>query len=233
MKTRIVLAFAAALTACSSSRDASASGEVDQPPGAPSESSDLTRAIAQYSDVAAAQKAIDDGHPWRATQIITPVLKTAAQRTPAALIVAARAAAGWDGWPEVDKLLAKESWIDAQFGGEGRELLARSALERGADTAALTQSRLALQASKSADTRAERAVYLARAFERNNYFDSAAVMYARGGESLRTVRDWLLLRAAGTQRDSADRAKSYAGIRSAIAKSRIPWNEAQRLERAQ
>jgi hypothetical protein len=53
------------------------------------------------------------------------------------LIVAARAAAGWDGWSEVDKLLAKEPWIDGQFGGEARELLTRSALARDADTLAL------------------------------------------------------------------------------------------------
>jgi hypothetical protein len=233
MKKRVLFALVAALAACSTKQDASAAGEVDHTPAAGNATSDIARAISQNSDVAAAQKAIDDGHPWRATQMIAPVLRTAANRTPAALIVAARAAAGWEGWPEVDKLLARESWLDAQFGGEGRELLARSALERGADTAALTQARLAWQAAKTADSRAARAVYYARAFERNNYFDSAAVMYTRAGETLHSVRDWLLLRAAGTQRDSADRAKSYAGIRSAIARARVPWTEAQSRERAQ
>jgi soluble lytic murein transglycosylase len=234
MKNLLVLCFAAALAACSSSRDASAAGEVGgDSTTAVATSSDLARAIAEDKDVAAAQKEIDDGHPWRATQTIAAILKTPARRTPAALIVAARAAAGWEGWAEVDKLLAKESWIDAQFGGEGRELLARSALERGVDTLALTQSRLALQAARAADARAARSVYYARALERNNFFDSAAVMYSRAGESLRGVRDWLLLRAAGTQRDSADRARSYAGVRSAIAKARIPWTEAQSRERAQ
>jgi soluble lytic murein transglycosylase len=206
---------------------------VDQA-GAPSAANAaLVRAIAEDRDVAAAQKAIDDGHPWRATQFVTPALRTAARRTPAALIVAARAAAGWDGWTEVDKLLAKETWIDTQFGGEARELLTRSALERGADTAALNHARLAVQDAKTTDARAMRSVFYARALERSNYFDSAAVMYARGAGSLRSVGDWLWLRAAGTQRDSADRAKSYANVRSVIAKARVPWTEAQSLERAQ
>ena len=229
---RLVFCIAAALAACSSKPDASAAGDVDPLAAATAPHTDLSRAIAQNSDVAAAQKAIDDGHPWRATQIIAPVLKDAARRTPAALIVAARAAAGWDGWPEVDKLLTKESWIDAQFDGEARELLTRSALERGADTAALTQARLALQDAKTAETRAVRNVYYARALERTNSFDSAAVAYARAAESLRPARDWLLLRSAGTQRDSTDRAKLYAGVRSPVAKARVQWTEAQSRERA-
>jgi soluble lytic murein transglycosylase len=148
-------------------------------------------------------------------------------------MVAARAAAGWDGWPEVDKLLAKEKWLDTQFAGEGRELLARSALERNADTAALTQTRLALADAKTTQLRAVRSVLFARALERNNFFDSAATMYLRASETLRPVRDWLALRAAGTQADSAARAKSFAIVRSGVAKARVPWTDAQARERAQ
>ncbi|HEY4304758.1 MAG TPA: transglycosylase SLT domain-containing protein [Gemmatimonadaceae bacterium] len=228
---RLVLGLAAALAACSSKQEASAAGDVEQSGVITSAQRDLARAIAQTNEVAAAQKAIDDGHPWRATQIIAPVLKDPTKRTPAALIVAARAAVGWDGWQEVDKLLVKETWLDAQFEGEGRELLTRSSLEQGGDTAALTQARLAIQDAKSADSRGVRNVYYARALERTNFYDSAAVAYSRAAESLRPVRDWLLLRAAGTQRDSADRVKTYAGVRSAVARARIPWTEAQSLER--
>src|SRR4051812_10241216 len=90
----------------------------------------LPRPAAQTDGLKDAQDAIDHGHPWRATQIVAPLLRTPRTRTPAALIVAARAAAGWSGWSEVDRLLAKEPWIDDQFDGEGRELLARSAFER-------------------------------------------------------------------------------------------------------
>jgi soluble lytic murein transglycosylase len=233
MKQRVLL-LAALVTACSSGHDASASGEVQSPASTGAAlDGDLAKAIAQSDAATAAQKAIDQGHPWSATQLIAPVLKDQARRTPASLIVAARAAAGWDGWPEVDKLLARESWLDAQFEGEGRELLTRSALERDVDTTALTQARAGLQDAKSAEKRALRSVYLARALERNNFFDSAAVMYTRAADALRPVRDWLLLRAAGTQADSLDRAKTFAQVRSSVAKARIPWTEAQSRERAQ
>jgi soluble lytic murein transglycosylase len=230
---RLLFYFALVSAACSSGRESAASGEVQDTGAGAAAQADPARALAQGGSIASAQKAIDDGHPWRATQIIAPVIGDKARRTPTALIVAARAAAGWDGWSEVEKLLAKEPWIDQQFDGEARELLTRSALERGADTAALTQARLALADAKTAQARAVRSVYLARAFERNNYFDSATVMYARASETLRPARDWLLLRAAGTQPDSDDRTKTFAMVRSSVAKARIPWTDAQSRERAQ
>jgi soluble lytic murein transglycosylase len=74
-------------------------------------------------------------------------------------------------------------------------------------------------------------VLLARALERNNLFDSAIVTYRRAADGLPRVRDWLALRIAGTQRDSAARAKIYAGIALPIAKSRILWTEAETRER--
>jgi soluble lytic murein transglycosylase len=227
MKPLVFLAVAA-LLACSRDHQANASGDVSL-----AANRDLANAIVRDVALVAAQAAIDSGHPWRATQMLAPVLKRQDKRTPAALIVAARAAAAWDGWPEVDKLLGKESWLDSQFEGEGRELLARSALERGVDTAALSNTAAALRDARSADARAVRTVLYARALERNNYFDSAAVMYERAATSLRTVHDWLALRAAGVQRDSAVRAKLYAGVTRPAAKARVPWTEAQTRERYQ
>ncbi len=224
----ILIAGAVLLGACSAGREASASGEVADPPDR-----ELAQALERSDVLSAAQTAIDRGHPWQATRTIAPVLRDPQKRTPAAVLIAARAAAGWDGWPEVEKLLASEAWIDTQFEGEGRELLARAALEKNADTAAVTQATLALRDAKTTQQRAVRSVYLARALERSNYFDSAAVMYLRAGDSLRSVRDWLALRAAGTQKDSAARARSYALVRSTVAKARVPWTEAQARERSQ
>ena len=223
----ILVVLSLCLAACST-RESSAAGEVASLPDR-----ELARAIQQDATLAAAQSAIDRGHPGQATQLVAPALRVPARRTPAALIVAARAAAGWEGWPEVDKLLAREPWVDTRFDGEGRELLARAALERGIDSTALTDARLALADAKTPQERAMRSVFLARALERNNYFDSAAVMYARGGDGLRTVRDWLALRAAGVQRDSAVRARSFALVRTPVARARIAWTDAQARERAQ
>ncbi len=178
-----------------------------------------------------AQTAIHDGHPWRATQILAPLLRDPEKRTPAALVLAARAAAGWDGWSEVDKLLLREGWVDAQYDGEGRELLTRSALEQGNDTLALSQATRAVRDVHRGESRPVRLVLLARALERNNMFDSAAAVYARAAEQLRPVRDWLRLRAAGTQSDSMARARSLGGVTLAVARSRVPWTEAQARER--
>ena len=188
-------------------------------------------AAAQVDELRDAQAALDAGHPWRATQTVSPLLRDPARRLPAAVLLAAKAAAGWGGWSEVDRLLAKEPWIDAQFDGEARELLTRSAFERGADTAALSNARAALRAAKAADTRAQRLVLLARALERNNQFDSAAAAYARASNSFRPVRDWLLLRAAGSESDSAKRVALFSNVKLAVAKPRIAWTDAQTRER--
>jgi soluble lytic murein transglycosylase len=212
--------------ACDGPNQASASGAIAAPPN-----HELSKAIAQSGELEAAQEEIDRGHPWRATQALAPMLKVPAKRTPAALIVAARAAAGWGGWPEVDKLLAKERWIDARFAGEARELLTRSAFEQNADTVALTHARAAVHDAKDKDVRAMRLVYLARALERNNLFDSAAVAYGNASESLRSVRDWLQLRAAGSESDSVTRARTFARLTLAPAKSRVTITEAQTRER--
>jgi hypothetical protein len=221
MRLRFLLLLALSLVACSSSHEASAAGEISSVG-----SRELENAIAQSDALTAAQALIDSGHPWRATQAMARVLRDSKLRTPAALILAARAAAGWNGWPEVDKLLAREPWLDRQFDGEGRALLAQSALERGVDTAALTQSRAAVADAKTAAARATRLVFLARSFERNNYFDSASATYTKAAASLKPVRDWLVLRAAGTERDSTARAKLYAGVASSAARARVPWTEA-------
>ncbi|HEY4217289.1 MAG TPA: transglycosylase SLT domain-containing protein [Gemmatimonadaceae bacterium] len=225
MKLLAVL-FCCGLVCCSSSPEASAAGDVSEV-----SSNALDRTIAQSDVLASAQAAIDSGHPWIATELVTPVLRDAKRRTPAALIVAARAAAGWNGWTEVDSMLSREPWLDTQFDGEGRELLAQSALERGVDTAALSQSSAAFRDAKTATARATRLVYLGRALERNNMFDSAAAVYARAGASLRPIRDWLNLRAAGAESDSTKRAALFAAIRSPTARARIDWTDAQARER--
>jgi soluble lytic murein transglycosylase len=225
---RFLLCLTLSLFACNSSHESSSGGDVasitfGQDPAA--------SAIAQNERLKQAQAAIDQGHPWRATQLVSPVLRNSRERTPAALLVAARAAAGWGGWQEVEKLIAKEPWLDTQFEGEGRELLTRAALERGGDTAARPHAVAALRDAKTAPVRAVRLTLLARTFERNNMFDSASAAYIRAAETLQPVRAWLYLRAAGSEVDSARRAKLFAKVTLPAAKPRIAWTEAQARER--
>ena len=102
-----------------------------------------------------------------------PILRIPERRTPEALLVAARAAAEWDGWPLVKAVLAFEPWLDARFEGEGRELLARSALERGDATEARANAEAALRVPSAPASRAVRLVLLARALDRLDMRDSA------------------------------------------------------------
>src|SRR5687768_6659003 len=50
------------------------------------------------ADVQRAQNELAEGRATLATRIVMPVLRVPDRRTPEALLVAARAAASWDGW---------------------------------------------------------------------------------------------------------------------------------------
>src|SRR5215213_6812991 len=86
--------------------------------------------------VRAAATALATGRPWRATEIVDSATKSASARTPELTLMAATAAAAWGGWTRVERELSSAVWIDSLYEGTGRELLARAALARGADSAA-------------------------------------------------------------------------------------------------
>lgn len=194
---------------------------------------ELSAAVARDTTLTAAEQALNDGHAWRATRLLAPLLNDPARRTPAAVLLAARAAAAWEGWPEVERLLRGEPWLGAQFAGAGYELLARAALERGVDTvAAAAYADSALRHASDAAARGTREVLLARALDRLNQRDSARAAYERAATKLRDVRDWLTLRAAGVTDDSTTRARLFAEIREPAVRDRIEWTDALARERA-
>ncbi|HEY7235167.1 MAG TPA: tetratricopeptide repeat protein, partial [Gemmatimonadaceae bacterium] len=218
----LALIINAAFAACRHSSAEDASGEVS-----------LSRETAKDTTLAAAERALQAGHAWRATRLLAPVLRNSARRTPAAELLAARAAAGWQGWSEVDRLLRGQPWLGTQFGGAGYELLARSALERGTDTvSAASFADSALRRATDARVRATRLVLLARALDRLNQRDSARADYERASQQLHDISDWLVLRAAGVTDDSSARARLFAMVRRPTARERIPWTDALARERA-
>jgi soluble lytic murein transglycosylase len=221
------------LAAGCGSRDATAGADtVAQHPGRESHADgELAAATNQDPGLREAQAALDAGHPWRATQLLAPVLRDGSKRSPAAVLLAARAAADWGGWSEVDKLLAREPWVDTQFGGEGRELLTRSALERDADSTAVTFATKAVSSATTPKVKATRQVLLGRALERTSQFAPAAEAYAAAVSAFPSIRDWLQLRAAGNETDSAKRASLFAAVKMPAAKQRIAWTDAQARER--
>ncbi len=182
-------------------------------------------------DVQAAQKELADGRAAVASKLVMPVLRDPARRTPEALLIASRAAAQWGGWPLVNAMLAHEPWLKTRFGGEGLELLARSALERGEDKAAREYVEASLRVPSEPWPRATRLVLLARTLDRLDVHDSAAVSYARAAATMAPIRDWLLLRAAGITENARARERLYASVKDSVARARIAPTEAFALER--
>ena len=132
-----LLSFSLALViACVGGGQSSSGGDVE-----------LSQAGAgvRFSDPLAqrADSLLRAGHAWRATALLAPKLTTPSTASPELRLTGARAAAGWDGWTEVERILRDAPWLDNQFGGEGRELLAQSALERNADALSNAQRALA------------------------------------------------------------------------------------------
>src|SRR6185437_16834964 len=68
----------------------------------PGRGKELVESVARDTTLAAAERALNEGHAWRATRLLVPVLQDRSRRTPAAVLLAARAAAGWEGWAEVE-----------------------------------------------------------------------------------------------------------------------------------
>jgi len=183
-------------------------------------------------DVRAAQVDLAEGNAWRATRRVHAALRDPERRSPEALLVMARSAAAWRGWTLVNAALAYEPWIDSRFGGEARELLARSALERGDATAAAAHAEAGVRAATNPAVRSARLVLLARALDRlDERRDSASAVYRRAADGLPAVREWLLLRAAGSTRDADERQRLYARVKDEAALARVPFTEAQALER--
>ena len=172
--------------------------------------------------------ALARGRPWQASRLVAPALADSGRRTATAVYLAASAASEWKGWGEVGRLLQGEQWLDTLFGGRGRLLLARSALEARDDSTALAHV-LAAPAPADPAEDAERLVLMARALERLGARDSAASSYRRAAERVPAVADWLLLRAAAVTDDSARRAGFYHRMSLPLARDRAPWADAAAL----
>ena len=172
---------------------------------------------------------MSQGRPYLASRLLAPVLGGQGGSDPTLVLLSAKAAAGWEGWGTVVRLLAAQPWLDRTEGGEGRALLARARVERGED--AVEDARAAVR-DGGFDPPGARLVTLGRAFDRASLLDSAAQTYEKAAARLPAIADWLRLRAAGVTADSAGRAALYKNVTLAAAIPRIRWTEALARERA-
>ncbi len=179
--------------------------------------------------MAEATRALSQGRPYLASRLLAPLLTGPGPADPALVLLASKAAAGWEGWGTVARLLAGQPWLDKAEGGEGRALLARARVERGEE--AVEDARAAVR-DGGFDPPGARLVTLGRAFDRANLLDSAALAYQKAAARIPAIADWLSLRAAGVLADSAARAALYQEVALAAAVPRIRWTEALARERA-
>ncbi len=173
--------------------------------------------------VAEAQQSLLEGRPYRTTSSLIPILTGTGSQDPSIVLLAARAAAAWEGWGTVVRLLGNQTWLDSLEGGAGRALLARARVERSEP--AVDDARRAVAGSTS-ETLAERLVVLARAYDRADQLDSAAAVYLRASLALPSIRDWLALRAGGVTGDSSARTALLQSLTRPAALPRIPWTDA-------
>jgi soluble lytic murein transglycosylase len=229
MRSALCVRAAIAMVVAACSRPGNAPAQTD------SQSSTLS-SLAPFiasrdSSVRAAVAAVASGRPWRATEIIDSAHREPAQRTPEVSLVSAIAAAAWGGWSRVERDLAGASWLDTLYDGRGRELLARSALARGADSVAAVEAERAVRLARTDRDRGVREVLLARALDRRALGDSAAASYLRAARHLPEIADWLALRAAGATANESSRQRHYARVTAPVARARIAPTEAQARER--
>jgi soluble lytic murein transglycosylase len=189
---------------------------------------------AQMVSLDSVEQVLQAEAPWHATQLLAPRLAVSTERTPEALILAARAAGGWHGWTTVERLLTGQSWLDTRFDRIGRRLLAEAALADNRPANALPHARSAVQRSVYPRTDAEAArrwIVLARTHERLTNWDSAGSAYTRAAGLSRELGDWLALRAAAVTRDAVVRARLYTAVTIPAARARVGWTEALALAR--
>lgn len=190
--------------------------------------------VAAQGPLDSAATALAHGQGWRATQLLAPLLNAPATRTPDVVILAARAAASWEGWATVRKLLEGQPWLDERFDRLGHRLLAEANLSDNRNPQALTQALAAVErtsAPRGASDQGKRLILLARAYDRLDQLDSAAAVYLRASAQLPDLADWLTLRAAGVTGDSVRRTALLGTVTLAAAIPRVLWTDALARDR--
>ncbi|HEY0017894.1 MAG TPA: transglycosylase SLT domain-containing protein [Longimicrobium sp.] len=137
-----------------------------------------------------AQGHLDAGRPWAAWKVLRGHVKKPDDAPEQVVVLAARAAAGWDGWSHVRRLLQGRAWLDQRERGEGRYLLARADEARREWTAAADGYRRYL-ANRRAEHRAEAAARLGHALARAKDTKGAAEAYALAAREGGEGADWM------------------------------------------
>ncbi|HEX6371666.1 MAG TPA: transglycosylase SLT domain-containing protein [Longimicrobium sp.] len=168
-----------------------------------------------------AQGNLEAGRPWAAWKQLRGYVKEPADAPETVVLTAARAAAGWDGWSQVRRLLQGRPWLAERSRGEGLYLLAR-ADEARREWAAAAEGYRRYLANGRAEHRAEAAARLARALARGDDARGAAEAYGRAARAGGDGADWMYALEAETRAKAGDAdAARAASAPSASAPVRL------------
>ncbi|HVG44723.1 MAG TPA: lytic transglycosylase domain-containing protein [Longimicrobium sp.] len=138
-----------------------------------------------------ARARLDDGRPWAAWNALRDFAKEDEDELPPAMaLLAARAAAGWDGWSHVRRLLDGRPWLAREDGGAGLMLLARAEEAKGDRAAAARAYRRYAAVARGADRGLAHA-RLGAVLRRDGRAREAAAAFARAAAELPEVADWM------------------------------------------
>lgn len=165
---------------------------------------------------ASALDALGEGRHWRASRILQDYLAAQKDTSPATVLLAAEAAAGWGDWSTVASLLEARPWLDDVGGGRGWWLLGRSHDADAAwDTAERDYARYLEVAATTSRDRGLTRLRRARALDRAGAAGEALKAYAAAAADLPQLRDWIAIFAAETAAGQGDTAMVAARLAQA------------------
>jgi len=139
---------------------------------------------------------LEAGRPWAAWMALRDYLDDADDAPPAVALLGARAAAGWDGWGQVRRLLRGREWLSDEDGGAGLLLLGR-AEEAAGDPAAAILAYRRFAAVGGGETRGVTSAHLGRVLGAAGRHAEAAAAFRAAAGDLPEVADWMAALQAG------------------------------------
>lgn len=180
-----------------------------------------------------AQHQLESNRPYAAWLTLRDHLDVDGPIGAMANLIAARAAAEWEGWQEVRSVLADRSWLADVDAGEGLLLLARAEEALGDVDTAIASYRAYLAVEGAREPGIARA-RLAGLLADTGAMDVAAEAYGAAAIELPTVADWMRVRQAEVLLEADDPTVldvfESGPLGSPVARSRLTLLEARVLE---
>jgi soluble lytic murein transglycosylase len=152
--------------------------------------------------------AMREGRYLRASLILRDYLAARPDTAASAILLAARAEAGWGDWEQVRRLLEGRTWLDRVEAGSGWHLLGRSQLELGESHRGTASLGRFLEMSPGTAGREQGQALLRRAaaLTEQRDFAGAVTAYDAAARLLPQVEDWIQFFAASALAAAGDTA---------------------------